>query len=77
MAFWRSKTRTPPELVKALRDNIGKLDAGYAGSESRRKAAEEISKTLTQIKAVLYGDGGMSTLSRADCGVCPDCALGY
>lgn len=57
MAFWRSKTRSPPELVRALRDSIGKLDAGYPGSETRRKATEDISKTLTQVKAILYGEG--------------------
>lgn len=108
MAFWRSKTRSPPELVRALRESIGKLDAGYPGSETRRKvghrpidamlkpvlrarrtwclcevdcrlivcspslspsvwtparspldqATEDISKTLTQVKAILYGEGG-------------------
>lgn len=40
MAFWRSKTKSPPELVKALRDSIGKLDGGYAGSETRRRVSE-------------------------------------
>ena len=37
MAFWRTKQRTPSELIRALRDNIGKLDAGNVGNEARRK----------------------------------------
>ncbi|CAD6579807.1 MAG: hypothetical protein CYPHOPRED_001013 [Cyphobasidiales sp. Tagirdzhanova-0007] len=57
MAFWRTKQRTPSELIRALRDNIGKLDAGNVGNEARRKATEDISKTLTQVKTVLNGDG--------------------
>lgn len=58
MAFWRSRQRTPSELVRALRDNTTRLDSLGPASDGRRKAAEEISKTLTQMKAVLYGDGG-------------------
>lgn len=98
--IFKSKSRTPQELVRHLRDTILRLDASsgttplggsnssnslhshYAGSngssgisaassssvtssssssssggEARRKAVEEISKTLSQIKAILFGDG--------------------
>lgn len=44
-------------MVRALKDSIGKLDAGHGGSDTTRRATEDISKTLTQIKLLLYGDG--------------------
>jgi hypothetical protein len=37
MAFWRSKQRGPPEMVRALKDSIGKLDAGHSGSDTTRR----------------------------------------
>ncbi|EST10128.1 Mo25-like protein [Kalmanozyma brasiliensis GHG001] len=96
--IFKSKSRTPQELVRHLRDTILRLDtstplggsnsnnslhSNYAGSngaassssggsssnltsssstggtsaESRRKAVDEVSKTLCQIKAILFGDG--------------------
>jgi calcium binding protein 39 len=55
MNFFKSKQRTPPDLVRSLRENIAKLDVGPP--ESRRKANEEVSKNLQQIKSILYGDG--------------------
>ncbi|VDC04990.1 unnamed protein product [Peniophora sp. CBMAI 1063] len=56
MNFFKSKQRTPPELVRGLRDNVQRLDSAPPG-EARRKASEEISKGLQQIKGLLYGDG--------------------
>jgi calcium binding protein 39 len=77
--IFKSKQRTPAELVKHLRDSIQRLDSsnGSSGStssagtmgpgsssggsagmgEGKRKVSEEISKTLFQMKAILYGDG--------------------
>lgn len=91
--IFKSKSRTPQELVRHLRDTILRLDSssplggsnsnnslhshysnGAASSSSsgssssgiassgssteiKRKAVEEISKTLCQIKAILFGDG--------------------
>lgn len=103
--IFKSKSRTPQELVRHLRDTILRLDASSSssatplggsnssnslhsnyngaggpgasavsvastssvtsssssgssgGSEARRKAVEEVSKTLCQIKAILFGDG--------------------
>ncbi|KAG8735046.1 hypothetical protein FRC10_011068 [Ceratobasidium sp. 414] len=60
MNFFKAKQRTPAELVRGLRDAIGKLDVGPPGSETRRKANEEVSKGLQQIKAFLHGDGDSS-----------------
>lgn len=55
--FNRTKQRTPPDLVRGLRDAIPKLEAGAPGSDTRKKAGEEVSKNLQQIKGMLYGDG--------------------
>ncbi|GLB40983.1 putative mo25 protein [Lyophyllum shimeji] len=57
MNFFKTKPRTPPDLVRGLRDAIPKLENSAPGGETRRKASEEISKNLQQIKALLYGDG--------------------
>jgi hypothetical protein len=37
MNFFKTKQRTPPELVRGLRDAIPKLESGAPGSETRRK----------------------------------------
>ncbi|EGN94446.1 hypothetical protein SERLA73DRAFT_62391 [Serpula lacrymans var. lacrymans S7.3] len=50
MNFFKTKQRTPPDLVRGLRDTIPKLESGPPGTETRRK-------NLQQIKAILYGDG--------------------
>ncbi|TNY23915.1 mo25 protein [Rhodotorula diobovata] len=52
-----SKTKAPPDLVRALRDNIAKLDNAATGPEQRKKAREDVSKYLFQVKVLLYGDG--------------------
>jgi len=57
MNFFKTKPRTPPDLVRGLRDAIPRLEMGAPGGETRRKASEEISKNLQQIKGILYGDG--------------------
>jgi calcium binding protein 39 len=56
MNFFKSKPRTPVELLRGIRDNVPKLDIGSPGSEARKKASEEISKNLQSIKALLYGE---------------------
>jgi calcium binding protein 39 len=63
MNFFKTKQRTPPDLIRGLRDAIPKLEAGPPGSETRRKAADDVSKNLQQIKSILYGDGGRYYLS--------------
>ncbi|THU93326.1 Mo25-like protein [Dendrothele bispora CBS 962.96] len=50
MNFFKTKPRTPPDLVRGLRDAIPRLESSPPGSETRRK-------NLQQIKAMLYGDG--------------------
>lgn len=39
MNFFKTKQRTPPDVVKSLRDSIGKLDAGPPGGDTRRKVS--------------------------------------
>ncbi|BGO94916.1 hypothetical protein NBRC10512_006179 [Rhodotorula toruloides] len=60
MNFFRpsgSKTKAPPDLVRSLREAIYKLDSPQVGPEQKRKANEDISKYLFQMKVLLYGDG--------------------
>lgn len=42
MNFFRTKQRTPSELVRALRDAVVKLDATTPGGDTRRKVSEII-----------------------------------
>lgn len=37
MNFFKTKQRTPTDIVRALRDTIPRLEASAPGSESRRK----------------------------------------
>ncbi|KAF8342999.1 mo25 protein [Cantharellus anzutake] len=55
MNFFKQKPRGPTELVKSVRDGLGKVDTGPI--EARRRAAEGVAKDLSQIKAMLFGDG--------------------
>lgn len=57
MNFFKSKTRTPGELVRSVREAIQRLDAAGTGPEGKRKASEDISKNLSQMKLILCGDG--------------------
>ncbi|PFH48065.1 hypothetical protein AMATHDRAFT_66277 [Amanita thiersii Skay4041] len=56
MNFFKTKPRTPPDLVRGIRDAIPKLDTSAPGSEARKKACEEITKNLQSIKALLHGE---------------------
>jgi hypothetical protein len=58
MNFFRNKPRTPPELVRGLREAIPRLEQGPPGGEVRRRAHEDVMKNLQAIKGVLLGDGG-------------------
>jgi len=60
MNFFKAKPRTPAELVRGLKDAMGKMDIGPPGNESRRRAHEDVSKNLSQLKGMLYGDGDPS-----------------
>lgn len=57
MNFFKTKQKTPTELVRALRDAVVKLDATTPGGDTRRRAGEDITKYLQSIKQILVGDG--------------------
>ncbi|KAG8854322.1 hypothetical protein FRB96_007727 [Tulasnella sp. 330] len=62
MNFFKTKQRTPPDVVRGLRDSISKLDAGPPGGDTRRRAGEDVSKNLGYIKTMLYGEAGSDPL---------------
>lgn len=43
--------------MRNLREATARLDAPGVSGEGKRKAGEEVSKNLFQIKFILYGDG--------------------
>ncbi|OLL23619.1 Calcium-binding protein 39 [Neolecta irregularis DAH-3] len=51
--FGRSRQRTPQDLIRYVRDQISKLDSPV----DRRRATEELTKSLSAVKLVLYGEG--------------------
>ncbi|KAJ2963745.1 hypothetical protein NQZ79_g1240 [Umbelopsis isabellina] len=50
--LFKPKQKTPPELVRNAKDAVHRLD-----TSDKRKATEDISKTLLAMKTILYGDG--------------------
>ncbi|SCV74461.1 BQ2448_8100 [Microbotryum intermedium] len=52
-----SKIKTPSELVRSTREAIHRLDSASTSAEGKRKASEDMSKNLFQMKLLLYGDG--------------------
>lgn len=49
MNFFRTKQRTPTELVRALRDAVLKLDATTPGGDTRRKVARQLAGCTVSI----------------------------
>ena len=54
MNFFKTKTRTPPDLVRGLRDAINRLEAGAPGGETRRKVCETFSLKLDPHRSGCY-----------------------
>jgi len=50
--LFKSKSKSPAELVKTVRDHITKLGGG-----DNKKAKEEVAKCLTSMKSILFGEG--------------------
>jgi calcium binding protein 39 len=46
MNFFKTKPRTPSELVRGLRDAIFKLDGGQPGGDTRRRVQSFLSPTI-------------------------------
>ncbi|TCD69324.1 hypothetical protein EIP91_008080 [Steccherinum ochraceum] len=57
MNFFKTKPRTPTDIIRGLRDALPRLEAGPPGGDGRRKASEDVAKNLQQIKAILLGEG--------------------
>ncbi|CAG8598538.1 23035_t:CDS:10 [Gigaspora rosea] len=52
LPLFKTKSKTPHELVKSVKDAINKLDG-----VDKKKASEDISKNLIAMKNILYGEG--------------------
>ncbi|ORX92100.1 calcium binding protein 39-like protein, partial [Basidiobolus meristosporus CBS 931.73] len=50
--FFKSKTKSPQEVVRTLKDAMERLD-----SAEWRRATEDVSKSLLAMKNILYGEG--------------------
>lgn len=50
--LFKSKSKSPAELVKTVRDYVPKLSGG-----DNKKAKEEVAKCLTSMKSILLGEG--------------------
>ncbi len=57
MAFLFKRTpKTPHELVRTLSDYISKLNGSNEGSPDRKRAQDEIGRTLSQMRALLQSE---------------------
>lgn len=56
MNFFKTKTRAPTDVVRSLRDAVPRLESSVPGSDTRRKATEDISRHLQYIKGILFGE---------------------
>ncbi|KGU32525.1 calcium binding protein 39 [Candida albicans Ca6] len=55
MAFlFKRNPKTPPELVRALNDQVSKLD--YASPDNAKKYQDECARYLKNMKVILHGD---------------------
>ena len=71
MNFFKTKPRTPPDLVRGLRDAIPKLESSPPGSEARRKASKSrfvIWLLATTVELHRLGERGGFEESTADKG---------
>ena len=58
MNFFKTKPRTPPDLVRGLRDALPRLEAGPPGGEVRRKVCVTVHHVGHAIDGVLGERGG-------------------
>ncbi|WOO81422.1 calcium-binding protein 39 family protein [Vanrija pseudolonga] len=58
--FNRSRTRTPVESVRALRENIGRLGTAMS-AEQKKRVTEENSRLIATVKACLCGEGDVDS----------------
>jgi calcium binding protein 39 len=53
MNFFKTKPRTPPDIVRGLRDAIPKLESGPPGSETRRKVSLMSELMISQLNGIV------------------------
>ncbi|KZT53597.1 mo25 protein [Calocera cornea HHB12733] len=58
MNFFKSRSRGPSDVVRALRDSIARVDGSPPGGDARRRASEDVSKWLGAMKGILFGADG-------------------
>lgn len=58
MNFFKSKTRTPGELVRSVREAIQRLDAAGTGPEGKRKVSFSLCLLLVFLSLCLCLWGG-------------------
>lgn len=46
MNFFKSKAKTPPELIRSIKEAIVRLDSSNSGAEGRRKVRRPILEVL-------------------------------
>ncbi|EFA81574.1 Mo25-like family protein [Heterostelium album PN500] len=54
--FFNKKQKTPTDLVKSIKESLIIIEKSGPNSRNTEKALEELSKCLTDIKKILYGD---------------------
>ncbi|EJW79536.1 hypothetical protein WUBG_09555 [Wuchereria bancrofti] len=47
--------KSPPDIVKNLKDSLTQLEKLERGDKKNEKVAEEVSKSLQAIKSIIYG----------------------
>ena len=57
MNFFKSKPRTPPDLVRGLKDALPRLEAGQPGSEVRRKVCIVVFQTAVYPLSLAWSAG--------------------
>ncbi|BFZ62426.1 Hym1p [Saitoella coloradoensis] len=66
--FNRSRTKSPQDLVRSLRDSIHRLDS----PADKRRAQDDVSRGLAQMKVILYGDGDAEPIPDQFAALCQE-----
>jgi len=53
MNFFKTKPRTPPDIVRGLRDAVNRLDTSAHGVEARRKVGQYQAYGFTAITVII------------------------
>ncbi|GAM24094.1 hypothetical protein SAMD00019534_072690 [Acytostelium subglobosum LB1] len=70
--FFNKKQKTPYELVKTVKDCLVSIDKAGPNSKSSEKSVEELTRSLQDIKKILYGDGEHEPSAEATAVMCTE-----